>query len=77
MKDLGREHTIFSKLGNITQNHPNNKTKLKYARNFEIENYCQMCLWENETENGKYFCISALASKMNQLKKIMTHYHAN
>ena len=25
----------------------------------------------------KYFCISALASKMSQLKKIMSHYHAN
>ena len=26
---------------------------------------------------GKYFCISALASKLSQLKKIMAHYRAN
>jgi hypothetical protein len=25
----------------------------------------------------KYFCISALASKMGQIIKIMAHYHAN
>ena len=25
----------------------------------------------------KYFCISALASKMGQIKKVMAHYHAN
>ena len=25
----------------------------------------------------KYFCISALASKMGQIIKVMAHYHAN
>ena len=32
--------------------------------------------FEPKTER-KYFCISALASKMGQIKKIMAHYHAN
>ena len=32
--------------------------------------------FEPKTER-KYFCISALASKIGQIKKIMAHYHAN
>ena len=32
--------------------------------------------FEPKTER-KYFCISALASKMVQIKKIMAHYYAN
>ena len=33
-------------------------------------------IWTKETKR-KYFCISALASKMGQIRKIMAHYHAN
>ena len=34
------------------------------------------CSFEPKNER-KYFCISALASKMGQIIKIMGHYHAN
>ena len=35
-----------------------------------------MSLFEQKNER-KYFCISALAPQMDQIIKIMAHYHAN
>ena len=45
------------------------------------ENIFKLCkFWSfhlNQKNERKYFCISALVSKMGQIIKIMPHYHAN
>ena len=45
------------------------KGQLISKANFEV------FIWTKNER--KYFCISALASKMGKIKKIMAHYHAN
>ena len=46
---------------------------IKVNKNQNVQSEVFVCT-KNEQ---KYFCISALASKMGQIIKTMAHYHAN
>ena len=61
--------TLSSHFSSISQSRRRRKGQLISKGNFSVF---------NQTKNErKHFCISALASKMGQIIKIMAHYHPN
>ena len=54
-----------------------NKTTINYNTKGQLISKGLVKVFICTKNERKYLCISALASKMGQIIKIMAHYHAN